>query len=575
MALPAGIPLGSYRLLRVLGQGGFGITYLAEHTGSGQQVVIKENLPAAFAYRVSGSHRVYASGGAVQKDFDWALTRFVDEARILAALQHPGVVRVLECFEALGTAYYVMPWVGGEVLSKAAPAPAVITESWLLPQLRRLLVTLEYLHGRNVLHRDIKPANVLLQADGEPILIDFGAARIMVSERSATHIESEGYTPIEQLQSGSKHGPWTDLYALGATCYRLITGERPPRSVNRMGKRDCYQPLAARKELTQRFSPAFLKGIDKALAIWPEDRWQSAAEWLRSLPAEKVKKEALSEPSPSAQDPVKGSARLPWVLVLLLLLLLAAGGVGILYHLNTASEWEQKLTAAEQRATTAEQRATTAEQKLQEVAPLVEIGQKVKEEEARKAREEEERRVREATREGALARLRELGVSSPDGADLCSAAEAGNIEKVRLMLAAGINPNSATKSSETPLCMAAREGHAEVVKLLLAAPGIDVNKAYAAGWTPLSWAAREGHAEVVKLLLAAPGIDVNKADAAGWTPLYHAAWGGHAEVVKLLLAAPGIDVNKTDVDGWTPLKTALVNNKTECAELIRAAGGHE
>ena len=187
MALPAGMPLGSYRLLRVLGQGGFGITYLAEHTGSGQQVVIKENLPSAFAYRVSGSHRVYASGGAVQKDFDWALTRFVDEARILAALQHPGVVRVLECFEALGTAYYVMPWVGGEVLSKAAPAPAEITESWLLPQLRRLLVTLEYLHGRNVLHRDIKPANVLLQADGEPVLSDFGAARIMVSERSALY----------------------------------------------------------------------------------------------------------------------------------------------------------------------------------------------------------------------------------------------------------------------------------------------------------------------------------------------------------------------------------------------------
>ncbi|MBR2145313.1 MAG: serine/threonine protein kinase, partial [Akkermansia sp.] len=424
MALPAGMPLGSYRLLRVLGQGGFGITYLAEHTGSGQQVVIKENLPSAFAYRVSGSHRVYASGGAVQKDFDWALTRFVDEARILAALQHPGVVRVLECFEALGTAYYVMPWVGGEVLSKAAPAPAEITESWLLPQLRRLLVTLEYLHGRNVLHRDIKPANVLLQANGEPILIDFGAARIMVSERSATHIESEGYTPIEQLQSGSKHGPWTDLYALGATCYRLITGERPPRCVNRMGKRDCYQPLAARKELTQRFSPALLKGIDKALAIWPEDRWQSAAEWLRSLPAEKVKKEAPTEPSPSAQAPVKGSARLPWVLVLLLLAVLAAGGAGGVYHLNTAAEWEQKLTAAEQRA-------TTAEQKLQEVAPQVEIGQKVKEEEARKAREEEDPRGREATREGARARLRESVVSNSDGEDLRSAAKAGDIEKVR------------------------------------------------------------------------------------------------------------------------------------------------
>ena len=531
MALPAGMPLGSYRLLRVLGQGGFGITYLAEHIGSGQQVVIKENLPSAFAYRVSGSHRVYASGGAVQKDFDWALTRFVDEARILAALQHPGVVRVLECFEALGTAYYVMPWVGGEVLSKAAPAPAEITESWLLPQLRRLLVTLEYLHGRNVLHRDIKPANVLLQANGEPILIDFGAARIMVSERSATHIESEGYTPIEQLQSGSKHGPWTDLYALGATCYRLITGERPPRCVNRMGKRDCYQPLAARKELTQRFSPALLKGIDKALAIWPEDRWQSAAEWLRSLPAEKVKKEAPTEPSPSAQAPVKGSARLPWVLVLLLL---AAGCAGGVYHLNTAAEWEQKLTAAEQRA-------TTAEQKLQEVAPQVEIGQKVKEEEARKAREEEDPRGREATREGARARLRESVVSNSDGEDLRSAAKAGDIEKVRLMLAAGINPNSADGDGRTPL--------------------------YRAAWN--------GYAEVVKLLLAAPGIDVNKANRSGWTPLYQAAWDGHAEVVKLLLAAPGVDVNKANRSGRTPLKTALIKKKTECAELIRAAGGHE
>jgi hypothetical protein len=167
------------------------------------------------------------------------------------------------------------------------------------------------------------------------------------------------------------------------------------------------------------------------------------------------------------------------------------------------AEWEQKLTAAEQRATSverrattaeqkltaAERRATTAEQKLQEVAPLVEIGQKVKEEETRKAR----------------ARLRELGVSNPDGEDLRSAAQVGAVEKVRLMLAAGINPNSADDVGRTPLYNAAGEGHAEVVKLLLAAPGIDVNKTDIAGWTPLRHARYENKTECAELIRAAGG----------------------------------------------------------------------
>ena len=174
LALRAGVELGQYRIIHTLGQGGFGITYLAEVIGSGEQVVIKENLPSFCALRNPNTLQVTATNPNDElQEYAEYLKRFVNEARLLAKLNHPNIVKVLGAFEALGTAYYVMPWVGGQELQKSAPASGVITESWLLPILRTMLSTLEYLHGNNIYHRDVKPANILLTEDGNPVLMIF------------------------------------------------------------------------------------------------------------------------------------------------------------------------------------------------------------------------------------------------------------------------------------------------------------------------------------------------------------------------------------------------------------------
>ena len=350
LALPAGIELGHYRLLHKIGQGGFGITYLAENLQSHEQVVIKENLPTFYASRNKDTLHVSPLDVAnAEEDYAHTLERFVEEARTLARLHHPNIVRVYEAFEALGTAYYVMPYIPGKELHKAIPA--VVDEAWLLPILRAVLEALEYLHSKNLLHRDLKPGNILLQDDGNPMLIDFGTARALQSERSATMVGTPGYTPIEQITPHGKRGPWTDLYALGATCYRLITGELPPQSVERIDEDDPYRPLTNRAELRKHFSPAFLQAIDTALAVRAKKRWQSAREWLehlsspaatpsplppvtQSLPVSSI---PTSSPATDEKKNVPSRKRLPIILAILLLAL--SGGVyGVYSCTQSATE---------------------------------------------------------------------------------------------------------------------------------------------------------------------------------------------------------------------------------------------
>ncbi len=352
MSLPEGITLGHYQLLHVLGQGGFGITYLAVDQRTNAQVVIKENLPTFYAARDDASLQVQplAVEDAVQ-NYAHTLQRFVDEARILARLNHPNIVRVHEAFEALGTAYYVMPYIEAKELHKVIPTEAV-DEAWLLPILKAVLSALDYLHTKNLLHRDLKPGNILLQTDGTPILIDFGTARALQTERSATMVGTPGYTPIEQITTHGKRGAWTDVYALGATCYRLITGQLPPEANARLAEdEDPYLPLASRAELRARFSPALLSSIDKALAIRAKDRWQSAQEWTAELAAPATPRDTRpSDPLPPLSIPIKqeeeapATGKKPLALILCLLgaLLLLGGGYGVYAYLDAVEQAEPK-----------------------------------------------------------------------------------------------------------------------------------------------------------------------------------------------------------------------------------------
>ena len=572
VALPVGLQLGRYRLLRKIGQGGFGITYLAEHIQSHEQVVIKENLPTFYAYRDKDSLHVYPlDDGSSAENYSHTLQRFVEEARTLARLNHPNIVRVLEAFEALGTAYYVMPYIEAKELHRVIPTEAV-DEAWLQPILKAVLGALDYLHAKNLLHRDLKPGNILLREDGTPILIDFGTARALQTERSATMVGTPGYTPLEQITPNGNRGPWTDLYALGATCYRLITGEPPPQSIERIDD-DPYHPLVNCPELQGRFSPAFLHAIDTALAVRAKKRWQSARTWLDDLNPG-VSKHA-SRPLPVAPHHTTGndSALLTKhrpLIFGLLVLLLAVGAYGV-YSCNQSDGYDKFSTLL-----------------------------KAKEEADRRAREIEEQEAMGDPIKYAQYKLKCMGITYYDEA-ICKYYK--NPEKLQLLITAGANVNTSASTlsastfpGSTPLCQAARFGLTEVVKLLLAAPGIDINMADKDGETPLYCAAERGHAECVKLLLAAPDIDtsdwpsitiavlkndgntlkqliqsgnnVNKADKDGRPLLYWAARYGHAECVKLLLAAPGIDVNKADKDGRTPLYWAAECGHADCVKLL-------
>jgi serine/threonine protein kinase len=289
-ALPAGTRLEEFVIEGILGSGGFGVTYLARDTSLGRQVVIKENLPAQFCFRDTQSQTVMPrhTTGEDAENFRWSLENFSKEAAMLASLDHPGIVKVLRSFQGFGTAYFVMPFVEGmtldELMRRRLRDGQSFTEEELRGLLERMLSALGYLHERGIYHRDIKPGNILITNEGRPVLIDFGSARQRLSERSMTVVESAGYTPFEQLQSRGNVGPWSDLYALGGTLVKALTGEAPPKAMDR-AVGDSWTPLARRVDLSARYSSGFLSGIDRSLAFRVEQRWQNAKEWLATAVA--------------------------------------------------------------------------------------------------------------------------------------------------------------------------------------------------------------------------------------------------------------------------------------------------
>ncbi|MFN4017844.1 MAG: serine/threonine protein kinase [Reyranella sp.] len=277
VSLKAGQMIGRYEIVSVLGQGGFGITYRARDVQLGREVAIKEYLPSALAVRQDGS-TVLPRTTKMADDFGWGRDRFVTEGRTLASLHRvPAIVQVFDFLEANGTAYIVM-----ELLSGATLEDRINTGGRLKPEevdriLWPLLDGLEQVHAAGFLHRDIKPANILLDAAGNPTLIDFGASRAAMVGRTAamTAIFTPGYAAAEQMTS-AKQGPWTDIYGLAATIYHAIAGKAPPNAFDRMLD-DACEPLG--KLAPAGFSPGILAGIDAGLTVTARDRPQSIAGW--------------------------------------------------------------------------------------------------------------------------------------------------------------------------------------------------------------------------------------------------------------------------------------------------------
>ena len=281
-ALPQGYRLQEYELVRVLGFGGFGMTYLGFDHNLDKPVAIKEYLPSDIATRTV-DRSVAAQASEVRGDFQWGLERFVDEARTLARFDHRHIIKVYRFFEAHGTAYIVMEYAEGETLSAHLERKGSLSEAELKAILYPLLDGLAVVHGADFLHRDIKPGNIVLRdVDGSPVLLDFGAARqaIGAKSRSVTSIVTPGYAPIEQYSSRGHQGAWTDIYALGGVCYRALTGDVPADATDRM-RNDPLVPVSQR--CAGRASASFLSAVDWALSVDEGDRPQGVGAWRAAI----------------------------------------------------------------------------------------------------------------------------------------------------------------------------------------------------------------------------------------------------------------------------------------------------
>lgn len=290
-ALPTGYNLHRYQIRGVLGAGGFGITYRALHEALENEVAIKEYFPAEWAYRDHNGTAVRANAqGQVPARageppcYEWGLQRFLDEAKILVQINHPGVVRVRDYFAANGSAYIVMEYEEGMSLSAALQQGGILPEQELYRLLNDVLPALETVHSQGYLHRDIKPSNLYLRSrDGHAMLIDFGAARQALGRRtrSVTSVVTPGYSPIEQYVTvGEDYGPWTDIYALGAVLYRCITGAPPVEAPGRVLKDPVQPAVEAGAGL---YSRGLLEVVDQALAVRPEERYKTIAAMREAL----------------------------------------------------------------------------------------------------------------------------------------------------------------------------------------------------------------------------------------------------------------------------------------------------
>ncbi len=302
-ALPEATLLQEFELLGVLGSGGFGITYLGQDRYLEKKVAIKEYMPIDIAIRQQGvTVRAKTTMAEDTENFAWGLKAFLQEARILAQFQHPNIIQIHRFFEANGTAYIVMDYVEGETLHTRLERQGRLNEPELKELLLPLMDGLKKVHEAGILHRDIKPANIIIRNDGSPLLIDFGAARQKINNRTKsqpiTALITPGYAPMEQYHSSGHLGAWSDIYAMAAVAYHCLSGGAPPEAPARI-RRDPYKP--AQKYLKPQASDKFLKAVDWGMQIDEEKRPQNLDEWEASF---------------SSKTSVVGGGNIPYPLII-------------------------------------------------------------------------------------------------------------------------------------------------------------------------------------------------------------------------------------------------------------------
>ncbi len=283
-SLKSGHKIHWYEIKEILGQGGFGITYLAYDCNLDKYVAIKEYLPVELAVRDEDSS-VHPASEDYEKEYRCGLEGFITEARTLSKFKHPNIVHVLSVSESNNTAYMVMEYEEGESLEDILKEKKTLGETELLEIIIPIMDGLQIVHKAGFIHRDIKPDNIYIRKNGSPVLLDFGSARhtLSIEAKTLTAYVSKGFAPYEQYVGKSdEQGPWTDIYGLGATMYRAVTSIKPQDALYRSDSiiQLSEDTLVSATEIGHgNYSEKFLKTIDHALQFKYRERPQSIDDW--------------------------------------------------------------------------------------------------------------------------------------------------------------------------------------------------------------------------------------------------------------------------------------------------------
>ncbi len=286
VALQPGSHIGDLQINAILGVGAFGITYLVTDPAIGTRFALKEYLPSKHVSRQDDG-KVLPINKQSEQIFKSGLKSFLNEARIVAALDHPNIVKVLRYFEANGTAYFLMPYYQGQPLHHLLESGGAFNREDAKALMLPLMDALEYIHAEGVVHQDVKPANIYMTRNGDPVLLDFGvAAADGNGTATANNLGSAGYAAPEQAAANGNIGPWTDIYALAATLYRCVSGRIPASATDRQERLDAGydDPLTAFSEL----APTGLYGgltdaVELGLKLPPKERPGDVGQWKKSF----------------------------------------------------------------------------------------------------------------------------------------------------------------------------------------------------------------------------------------------------------------------------------------------------
>ncbi|MBR5532869.1 MAG: SUMF1/EgtB/PvdO family nonheme iron enzyme [Bacteroidales bacterium] len=335
-ALQSGTRLngGKYIIKEKIGEGGFGITYKAIHSGFKSVVCIKEYFLGGKCVRNLSNNTIQTQG--IKEDFfEDNRQRFVNEAKTLINLRHPNIVEVLDVFDENNTSYIVMSYIEGRSLQSIVDANGKLSYRDAVNYIAQISSAIGYIHSKHILHRDIKPDNIMITADYRAILIDFGSARVFEENKTQIHtsILTHGFAPPEQYTPKSKKGSYTDIYALGATLYYILTSEVPIESAARMTEK-----MPAPIDLSPDIPVEINRAILKAMQLRPENRHQSIDEFMDDL--------LNIKPTKLINEEIGGGSSKKFLIPIIVGALLLIVGV-IIFLISVNDSYEDDISAVE------------------------------------------------------------------------------------------------------------------------------------------------------------------------------------------------------------------------------------